>query len=286
MRDAVRPDAVRTGAPAMVNGAREGSGRVVLACTRRVLGATARQVGAYALAIAGILAAWHLLAVMVASPALPTPGATVAVFTQHVPALLPAFWVSLYRVAAAIGVASVLAAPLGLLLGRSARLDAFAAPVLAILYPIPKIVLLPVLLVLLGLGDAAKIALMAVTVFFQVLVSVRDAARLVPDELVVSVRSLGASRLDLAWYVVLPSVLPSLFSALRVSSGTAVAILFLAEAIAGSTGLGYFIMNAWAMVDYPAMFAGIIAMAALGVACYELFHLCEYLSTPWRRVRG
>lgn len=253
---------------------------------RRPWGVAARHAGSYALAIAVILGVWHVVAVVIASPALPTPGATVAVFARHLPALLPAFWVSLYRVAAAIGIAAVLAVPLGLTLGRSRRLDALAAPVLAILYPIPKIVLLPVLLVLLGLGDAAKIALMAVTVFFQVVVSVRDAARLVPDELVTSVRSLGASRLAVARHVVVPAVLPSVFSALRVSSGTAVAILFLAEAIAGSTGLGYFIMNAWAMVDYPAMFAGIIAMAVLGVGCYELFHICEYLSTPWLHRRS
>ena len=253
---------------------------------RRPWIAVARHVGSYALAIAVILGAWYAVATAIASPALPTPGATVTVFARHLPALLPAFWVSFYRVAAAIGIAAVLAVPLGLALGRGRRLDALVAPVLAILYPIPKIVLLPVLLVLLGLGDAAKIALMAVTVFFQVLVGVRDAARLVPDELVTSVRSLGASRVALARHVVFPAVLPSVFSALRVSSGTAVAILFLAEAIAGSTGLGYFIMNAWAMVDYPAMFAGIIAMAVLGVGLYELFHICEYLSTPWLHRRS
>lgn len=247
--------------------------------------AAVRRVGAYAAAIALIAVVWHVLACAIASPALPTPAMTLAVFWEHVPALLPAFWVSFYRVVTAMAIASALAIPMGVAIGRSPRLDALAAPVLAILYPIPKIVLLPVLLVLLGLGDAAKIALMAITVFFQVLVSVRDAARLVPDELVVSVRSLGASRLAIAHHVVLPAVLPSICSALRVSSGTAVALLFLAEAIAGSTGLGYFIMNAWAMVDYPAMFAGIIAMAVLGVALYEFFHACEYVSAPWLRPR-
>ena len=244
----------------------------------------ARRAGAYVLAVAAILLCWHLVALVIASPALPTPAATIPVLVRYLPDLLPAFWVSLYRVAAAIAIASLLAVPAGLAIGRIPRLDALLAPALYILYPIPKIVLLPVLLVLLGLGDAAKIALIAVTVFFQVLVSVRDAARNVSRDALMSAYSLGASPWVVCCHVVVPAVLPELFTALRVGSGTAVAILFLAEAIAGSTGLGYFIVNAWAMIDYPAMFAGIIAMAVLGVGLYELFHLFEWLLTPWRRV--
>ena len=242
-----------------------------------------RRLGAYALAVLVILACWHVVVIVIGSPALPTPAATIPVLVRYLPELLPAFWVSLYRVVAAIVIASVLAVPAGLAIGRIARLDALLAPVLYILYPIPKIVLLPVLLVLLGLGDAAKIALIAVTVFFQVLVSVRDAAQQVPRDALLSAYSLGASPWVVCRHVVVPAVLPELFTALRVGSGTAVAILFLAEAIAGSTGLGYFIVNAWAMIDYPAMFAGIIAMAVLGVGLYELFHLAEWLLTPWRR---
>ena len=242
-----------------------------------------RRVGAYVLAVAVILACWHLAALAIGSPALPTPVATIPVLVRYLPELLPAFWVSLYRVVVAIVIASLLAVPAGLAIGRITRLDALLAPALYILYPIPKIVLLPVLLVLLGLGDAAKIALIAVTVFFQVLVSVRDAARQVPIDALAAAYSLGASPWVVCCHVVVPAVLPELFTALRVGSGTAVAILFLAEAIAGSTGLGYFIVNAWAMIDYPAMFAGIIAMAVLGVGLYELFHLIEWILTPWRR---
>lgn len=242
-----------------------------------------RRAGAYLLAVAAILMCWHAVALTIGSPALPAPAATIPVLVRYLPELLPAFWVSLYRVVAAIAIASALAVPAGLAIGRIRRLDALLSPALYLLYPIPKIVLLPVLLVLLGLGDAAKIALIAVTVFFQVLVSVRDAAQQVPRAALYAAYSLGASPWVVCLHVVVPSVLPELFTSLRVGSGTAVAILFLAEAIAGSTGLGYFIVNAWSMIDYPAMYAGIIAMAVLGVGLYELFHLAEWLLTPWRR---
>lgn len=244
---------------------------------------TVRKIAGYAFAVAVLLLGWHLTALVVDSPALPTPLATIPVFLEFAPDLLPQFWVSLYRIVAALAIACVLAAPLGLALGRLRRLDAWVAPVLYLAYPIPKIVLLPVLLVLFGLGDGPKVALIALTLFFQILVSMRDATRLVPEEAILSARSLGAGRWGLYRHVILPAVLPELFTALRVGSGIAVAILFLAEAIAGSTGLGYFIVDAWGMIDYPRMFAGIIAMAILGVLIYEALEIAETRLTRWRR---
>lgn len=242
-----------------------------------------RKIAGYAGALAIVLLGWHVTAVLLGSPALPTPIETLAVLGRYIGAIAPAFWVSLYRILAGLAIGTIPAVPIGLVLGRSRHVDAVFAPVLYLLYPIPKIVLLPVLLVLLGLADAPKIALIAITVFFQVLVSVRDAAKLVPDDAVTSVRSLGAGRLDVYRHVVVPAVLPELFTALRIGSGTAVAVLFLAESFAGSTGLGYFIVDAWGMIDYPRMFAGIVAMAVLGVVLYAAFDVAENRLTRWRR---
>ena len=151
-------------------------------------------------------------------------------------------------------------------------------------YPIPKVVFLPVLLVLLGLGSLSKIALIALIVFFQILVTARDAAKSVPEQSVLSVRSLGASRTDIYRHVVVPAALPDIFTALRIGTGTAVAVLFLAESIAGSNGIGYYIVDAWGRIDYPAMFAGIIGMALLGVVLYELLDALDAWATRWRRV--
>lgn len=242
-----------------------------------------RKVGGYIFAIAFILAGWQLTAMAVASPALPGPFEAFPMVVRYFSDLWPAFLVSLYRVLAAMVTGTVLAIPLGLVCGRSPRIDAVFAPILYFLYPLPKVVLLPVLIVLMGLADAPKITLIAITVFFQVLVTVRDAAKSVPEESVLSVRSLGATRWDIYRHVIVPATLPELFTALRISSGTAVAILFFAESLAGSTGLGYFIVDAWALLAYPKMFAGIIAMALLGVVLYEVFEAAERRLTRWRR---
>ena len=161
-------------------------------------------------------------------------------------------------------------------------LDTLFAPVLYLLYPIPKVVLLPILLVLLGLADAPKIVLISLTVFFQVLVAVRDAVRSVPEGALLSIRALGGGLLDEYRHVTIPATMPAVFTSLRIGVGTAIAVLFIAEAMAGSTGLGYFIMQSWSMVNYPRMFAGIIAMALLGVVLYAIFDLLERRLTRWR----
>lgn len=113
----------------------------------------------------------------------------------------------------------------------------------------------PVLIVLMGLADSLKITLIAITIFFQVLVTVRDAAQGVPEQAVMSMRSLGAGRLDVYCHVIVPATLSDLFTALRISGGTAVAIPFFAESLAGLTGLGYFIVSVWSLLAYPKMFA-------------------------------
>ena len=241
-----------------------------------------RKIGGYAFAVVFIVAGWWLTAIAVQSPALPTPPATFDVLAENTAVLVPFFWTSAYRVVISLVIGTVLAVPIAQLCARSRVLDTLFAPVLYLLYPIPKVVLLPILLVLFGLADAPKIVLISLTVFFQVLVAVRDAVRSVPESALISIRSLGGNAFDEYRHVILPATMPAVFTSLRIGVGTAIAVLFIAEAMAGSTGLGYFIMQSWSMVNYPRMFAGIIAMALLGVILYAVFDLAERLLTKWR----
>ncbi len=204
-------------------------------------------------------------------------------FWVELPALWPETLISLIRVVAAMALGTVLAVPMGLALGRSARADALFAPIIFLTYPIPKVVFLPVLILLLGLGNASKVALIGMIVFFQILVTARDAAKAVPEASVLSVRSLGATHRQVARHVVVPAALPEIFTALRIGTGTAIAVLFLAEATAGSNGLGWYIVDAWGRIDYASMFAGIIAMGLLGVALYEALDAIEARVTRWRK---
>ena len=241
-----------------------------------------RRIVGYVFAVVFIVAGWWITAVLLNSPALPTPAAAADVFTQNIPTLMPYFITSAWRVVVSLVIGTALAVPIAQVCARSRTLDALFAPVLYLLYPIPKVVLLPILLVLLGLADAPKIALISLTVFFQVLVAVRDAVKAVPESAVLSIRSLGGRRWDEYRHVAVPATMPAVFTSLRIGIGTAIAVLFIAEAMAGSTGLGYFIMQSWSMVNYPRMFAGIIALALLGLVLYALFDVIERRLTRWR----
>jgi ABC-type nitrate/sulfonate/bicarbonate transport system permease component len=249
------------------------------------MNAAVRRVLGYVGALAFVFVVWELGSLAIHSPALPPPTSALADFARlFVPDLLPNLITSAYRVVAAVAIGAVLAVPLGLMLGRTPRADAVFAPVVFLLYPVPWVVLLPVFLVLLGIGDAPKIALITVIVFFQLLVTSRDAARAIPPASVLSVRSLGATRLQVFRHVVVPAALPDIFTALRIASGTAVAVLFLSETVAGTSGLGWYIIDAWGRVAYGDMFAGILALALLGVVFYELLEAAEKRLAPWARV--
>ena len=246
-------------------------------------GLTRKAIG-YAGATVVLLAAWWLLALLVNSPALPGPVVALATLFASWGGIWPHILISAARVLAAMAIGTLLAVPLGLLLGRSPRADAVAAPLIFLTYPIPKVVLLPVLFVLLGIENTPKVALIALIVFFQILVTARDAAKAVPEGSILSVRSLGASRFDVHRHVVVPASLPDIFTALRIGTGTAIAVLFLAETIAGHDGIGWYIGDAWGRIDYPSMFAGILGMALLGVVLYEALDAIDAWATRWRRV--
>lgn len=232
-----------------------------------------------------VIALWWACAALIGSPALPTPVATIPALATSLGAIMPQFAVSLGRILLSMLIGVVLGVPVGLFIGRSRRADEILGPVLYVLYPVPKIVFLPVLFVLFGLGGEGKVVLIAIAVFFQIAVTMRDAAKNVPQGAIESMRSLGASRFAIYRDVTFPATVPDLFTALRITCGTAVAILFIAESMAGSTGLGYFIMHAWSLLDYTQMFAGIVAMALMGVMLYEAFDIAERHLTRWRRVR-
>lgn len=244
-----------------------------------------RTVAAYIAVVILLLGGWAALSMALASPALPMPQVAFSHFVSEFANMVPHALTSMWRLVAAMFIGTALALPIGLLAGRSAKFDTLFSPFIYLTYPVPKVVFLPIFMVLLGLNDAPKIALIAVVIFFQTLVTARDAARNIPEASVESVRSLGAKPWQVAADVVVPAALADVFTALRINTGTAIAVLFLAESIAGTSGLGYFIMNSWGVVNYPAMYAGILMMALVGVGIYETLNLLERRFMRWKYVR-
>lgn len=220
---------------------------------------------------------WQVLAWIVHRPILPTPAIVLPLFFRSIAGALGVHLLaSTARVLGAIVVSVLVAVPIGVGLGQFRQLDRVFSPLIAILYPIPKIVLLPVLYILIGISDVSKVLLIVLILFFQILVVVRDEAAALHPELITSVRSLGAGRKALFRYVYLPASLPAVLTAIRLSVGTAIAVLFIAEQSLTSYGLGYYIVvETYQVLRYPEMYAGILAMSLLGVLLYLIIETLE-----------
>lgn len=238
------------------------------------------------LAALTLLAAWQVLAMIVHLPILPPPLEVLRVLFRELRSdLLIHFTVSLWRVAAGMLLSVLIAAPVGLAVGGSARLNRIFSPFIYLLYPVPKVVLVPVVILFLGIGDTAKIAIMFLILVFQILVLVRDQAAGLPPQLIQSLQSLGAGRRALFRFVYLPASLPAILTALRQSIGTAVAVLYITELSATKYGLGYYIYyKGSTLLDYPAMYAGVIAMSILGLGMYFTVDWLERKWCKWKFV--
>jgi ABC-type nitrate/sulfonate/bicarbonate transport system permease component len=227
---------------------------------------------------------WQALAMALNQPILPSPVQVGFALVREISrGSLPGhFLASLWRVLASLVLSITLAAPAGLVLGQSPGLNRIFSPFIYLTYPIPKVVLVPVVLLFLGVGDLAKIIIIFLILFFQILVLVRDQAAGLRPELIQSVRSLGAGRRALFRFVYLPASLPAILTGVRQSIGTAVAVLYVAELFATQRGLGYYIyLSGSTMLDFPAMYAGIVAMSLLGVMLYLATDQLERVLCPW-----
>ncbi|NOY86123.1 MAG: ABC transporter permease [Deltaproteobacteria bacterium] len=217
--------------------------------------------------------------------ALPGPVPVFIAFAKAMDgALMGHFLVSALRVLLSLIFALVAAVPLGIYMGRSRRADALLSPIVYLTYPVPKIAFLPLVIILLGLGNTSKIFLIALILFFQILVTTRDAAREIPKAFILSMRSLGATRRQKAVHLVLPAVLPKILTSLRIGIGTAIAVLFFVESFATNSGLGYFILDAWSRLDYREMYAGIVGMGLLGVILYAAVEMLDNSLCRWTRL--
>lgn len=230
------------------------------------------------------VALWAVLAAVLDSPVLPAPGEVVVRFGALAgPVLAGHASASLARVLIALAAATALALPLGIAIGRIRVMRDGLTPLVYLLYPVPKIALLPLVFLFIGVGEPARVALVWLVLFFQVLVAVRDAAARVPRAYQTALTALGGGRLAHLRYVLLPAILPALLTALRIGSGTALAVLFFAETFFTNHGLGFFIVDSWMKSAYVDMTAGIVAIGLLGLLLFSGLDLAQRRLCRWQR---
>ena len=196
------------------------------------------------------------------------------------------FWTnaaaSLYRGAAGLALAIAVGAALGIAMAWWRAVDAFVAPLVEALYPLPKSALIPVTVLWLGFGDGSKILLIFLGCMIPVTVGAYNGARSCEQALVWSARSLGASRLRVLWDVVVPNALPELLNGIRTALALTFVLLVSSELIVSRSGLGYLIGFLGEGGVYDAMFAVVLVVAFLGFVADRLYLLLVRRVLAWR----
>jgi ABC-type nitrate/sulfonate/bicarbonate transport system permease component len=189
---------------------------------------------------------------------------------------------TLWRIVAGFVIGAVPAVGIGLLMAMFRPVRIFFDPLIAALMPIPKVALMPLLLLALGFGDASKIALVAIAVFFPVIVNTYAGAANIDRIYWDVAKNYGASSYVLFTRVVFFGALPLIFAGLKISLAVSFVVLVAAEFVASKTGLGYLIWNSWELLQVDYMFVGIVVIGILGLITSVLFQEIERKLIPWK----
>nr|WP_233356310.1 ABC transporter permease [Brenneria sp. L3-3C-1] len=189
--------------------------------------------------------------------------------------------VSVARAMSAFSVAILIGVPLGLVMGLSAPIAAIFNPFVQFLRPLPKIALIPLAVVWLGIGEASKFFLIFIATFLSVVVGANAAVERIGRNRIRVAQTLGASRRQIFFRVVLPDTLPELFTTVRLSIGIGWTSLIAAEMVAATSGIGWMVMNASAYLRTDIVMLGILLLGAIGYLLDLLLVGLQRILVPW-----
>lgn len=234
----------------------------------------------------GLLVLWELAVLAGLLPAtwFPAPSTISVVFVELVQngVLVNHTVITLRRLVGAFLVAAIPGISLGLLMGLSPTTRAIVDPLVSILYPMPKIAMLPLIIIILGFGDPSIIATASITAFFIIMLNTAAGVLTIDDVLLEAAENFHATGLKKFYKVVLPGAMPLIFTGLRLGLGLSLIVTIAAEFIASEAGLGFFIFNSWQILRVEFMFAGFFVIAVIGyVSTVGLEKLGDRLM-PWQ----
>jgi NitT/TauT family transport system permease protein len=239
------------------------------------------------LVIAAVLAAWELVVRLngIAPIFLPAPSAILKyLVAMTIDGSMPYHLsVTFLRIIAGFGVAAVTGILVGIAMGMSPLTARIFDPWIGALYPLPKISLIPLLIIWLGTGESYKIVISAVTAFFPVAISTYAAIRQVDTGLMKAAKDLGANARQIQFNVVIPAALPGIFSGLQLGMGVTIIMIVAAEMIGGTSdsGMGYLLIHAGQVLETEKVFAGLIVLAIFGAAVTSAQKRIDRIIAPW-----
>ena len=240
----------------------------------------------YLISPLGLLLLWQLLLMAGLGDRrfIPTPSDIALRYWQMLASgeLLYHSGITLYRVLAGflLGIVPGIAAGLCMAMFRPVRI--FFDPLIAALFPIPKIALMPLLLLAFGFGDASKIAVVVIAVFFPVVVNTYVGASNIEKIYWDVAKNYGASQSMIFRRIVFFGALPMIFAGLRIALAVSFIVLVAAEFVATKAGIGYLIWNSWELLQVDVMFVGIVTVGLLGLVSTVILQEIERKAIPWK----
>lgn len=241
-----------------------------------------RRAGSIAFII-GFFVVWELLCVLfnVSDLVLPRPSQILVTLWQRAPALWPHTLQTLYTTLVGFAFGIVIGILLGMLIGSSRLAYDVAYPLLVGFASIPKVAVVPILVLWFGAGSIPAILTAMIMCIFPIVVNVATGLATTEPELEDVMKTLKASKLDILWNVGLPRTMPYFFASLKVAVTLAFVGTVISETVASNRGIGNVMMIASSSFDVPLVFAGLLILAVLGVGLYVMFSFIEARVTGW-----
>jgi ABC-type nitrate/sulfonate/bicarbonate transport system permease component len=232
-----------------------------------------------------LLVLWESLSRLGLVPAMfvPAPSDVVAALVRSFGSgeMLASIGATMFRVVAGLVLGGSMGLLAGWLMGGSRRLRAVADPFVAAAHPIPKLALLPLLMVFLGIGETSRVVVVAAASFFPMLLNTMAGVRQISTVHFDVARSFGASRRQLLRRVVLPGSLPMVLTGLRLAANIAFLSGIAVEMVAARTGLGAQVWLSWQVLRIDLLYATLVVIAALGVALHVTLRWLARRGAPW-----
>lgn len=200
--------------------------------------------------------------------------------------LLDHLLISLQRILLGFILGAIPGIIIGMVIGWNRWFRAFLDPLISALYPIPKISLLPLILIIFGIGEMSKVIIVAIAGMFQVLLTTAHGVKNIDPVLIQAGKNYGAKGLSLFSKVILPASLSSIFSGLRLSLGICLLIIVAAEFVAANHGIGYLIWISWSTLSVKKMYAGLVIIAILGILFTRGLEGLGRRLMPWTQENG
>ena len=233
--------------------------------------------------IVGLFVLWEVicLAFNVSDVIVPRPSQVLVTLIQKWSALWPHTVQTLYTTMLGFVLGVAIGVVIGVIVGWSKLAYDVAYPLLIGFSSVPKVAVVPILVLYLGSGTVPAVITALITCLFPVVVNVATGLATTEPELEDVMKALKATKFDILWNVGLPRTMPYFFASLKVAITLAFVGSVISETVASNRGIGTMMMIASANFDVPLVFAGVFILAALGVALYAIFSLVEGRVTGW-----